>query len=311
MFSSGKIKELFLGIDGGGSKCKAIVINEDNDILGTGIAGPGNPSYGVEQATNAITQSAKLALENAGLAHIKLNELNAGVGLAGVNLPILFEQMQVWQHPFKQMFLATDILIACLGAHQGQDGAVIISGTGSCGFSYVNGQEFIIGGHGFPQGDKGSGAWFGLQVATQVLLSLDSAIEPSIMNDMLLTKLGCKDDIALVEAIAGKGATQYAQLAHIAFDAAGQGDKIALKIVTEGAEYMNTIARILWKKKPPRMSMIGGISAKLRPWLDTEIQTKLSEPLNSPEVGSVFFARREMASRTLLKNNNRQIQIVL
>jgi glucosamine kinase len=118
---------------------------------------------------------------------------------------------------------------------------------------------------------------------------------------MLLTKLGCKDDIALVEAIAGKGATQYAQLAHIVFDAAEQGDKVALKIVTEGAEYINTIARILWKKSPVRMSMIGGMTAKLRPWLDTEVQAWLSEPLNTPEVGSVFFARSEMTNRTLLK----------
>lgn len=301
MLSSNSSKELFLGIDGGGSKCKAIVVNEDNKILGTGIAGPGNPLHGFEQATNAITQSAKLALEDAGLTHIKLNELNAGVGLAGVNLPVLFDQMQAWQHPFKQMFLATDLLIACLGAHQGKEGAVIISGTGSCGFSFVDGQAFIIGGHGFPHGDKGSGAWFGLQAAKQVLLSIDGIVEPSIMNNMLLTKLGCKDDIALVEAIAGKGATYYAQLANIVFDAADDGDKIALKIVNDGAEYINSIARVLWKKKPPRMSMIGGITPKLRPWLDAEIQAWLSEPLSAPEVGSVLFARREMAKKALLK----------
>ena len=105
--SSDNNKELYLGIDGGGSKCKAVVMNEKNEILGTGISGPGNPLHGFEQATNSISESATLALKNAGLAHLALNELIAGVGLAGVNLPVLFEQMQTWQHPFKQMFLAT------------------------------------------------------------------------------------------------------------------------------------------------------------------------------------------------------------
>ena len=95
--SSDKNNELFLGIDGGGSKCKAIIMNKDNEILGTGISGPGNPLHGFEQATYSITDSAKLALADAGLAHIELSEIIAGVGLAGVNLPVLFDQMAAWQ----------------------------------------------------------------------------------------------------------------------------------------------------------------------------------------------------------------------
>lgn len=288
-------KKLFLGIDGGGSKCKAIVMNENNEILGTGVSGPANPLHGFEQAINSITESAKLALIDAGLKHIKLNELNAGVGLAGVNLPILFEQMKAWQHPFKQMFLATDLLIACLGAHQGGNGAVIISGTGSCGFSYDDGSEFMIGAHGFPHGDKGSGAWFGLQAVKQVLLSLDGIVEPTIMCDILLAKLNCKDDTSLVEVIAGKAAAYYGQLANLVFDAAEQGDKVALGIVAEGAEYINSIARTLLARNPPRISMIGGLTPRLKPWLNKELQQQLSNPLNAPEVGSVLFARKEFA----------------
>ncbi|PCH95970.1 MAG: ATPase [Gammaproteobacteria bacterium] len=302
--SSDNNKELFLGIDGGGSKCKAVVMNENNEILGTGISGPGNPLHGFEQATNSISESAILALKDAGLAHLALNELIAGVGLAGVNLPVLFEQMQAWQHPFKQIFLATDLLVACLGAHQGDDGAVMISGTGSCGFSYVDGHEFMVGAHGFPHGDKGSGAWFGLQAAKQVLLSLDGFVEPSMMNKVLLAKLGCQDDTSLVEAIAGKAATFYAQLANLVFDAAEQGDKLALAIVAEGAEYINSIARALWARNPPRMSMIGGLTPRLKPWLDKDLQQQLSEPLNSPEVGSVLFARKELAKNKLKPQQN-------
>ncbi|OUR59516.1 ATPase [Colwellia sp. 39_35_sub15_T18] len=297
MFTSGDKKELFLGIDGGGSKCKAIVMNENDEILGTGISGPGNPLLGFEQATNSITEAAKLALKDAGLENVALNTLNTGVGLAGVNLPALFEKMQAWPHPFKQMFLAHDLLIACLGAHHSSNGAVVITGTGSCGFSCIDEQELLIGGHGFPQGDKGSGAWFGLQATKQVLLSLDGLIAPSLMNDVLLAKLYCTDTMGLVAAIADKKATFYAQLANLVFDAAEQGDVIALAIIDEGAEYINSLARTLLIKNPPRISMLGGLTPRLKPWLEQAIQTQLAEPLSSPEVGAVFFARHKLSQQ--------------
>ena len=292
--SSGNSKELFLGIDGGGSKCKAIVMNANDDVLGTGVSGPGNPLHGFEQACHSITESAELALADAGLEDISLNELHAGVGLAGVNLPALFKQMQSWQHPFKEMFLAHDLLIACLGAHHSNNGAVIISGTGSCGFSCIDSKEVVIGGHGFPQGDKGSGAWFGLQATKQVLLSLDGIVKPSLLNNLLLKKLGCDDVTSVVEKVAGKTATFYAQLANLVFDAAEQGDLVALAIVEEGAEYINSIARILLANKPARISILGGLAIRLKPRLDETLKAQLSEPLSEPEVGAVLFARQAL-----------------
>ena len=297
--SSNKNKELFFGIDGGGSKCKAIIMNKDNEILGTGISGPGNPLHGFDQAANSITESAKLALEDAGLSELELSDIVAGVGLAGVNLPVLFDQMAAWQHPFKAMHLATDLLIACLGAHDGSDGAVMISGTGSCGFSCVDEQQTIVGAHGFPHGDKGSGAWFGLQGVKQVLLSLDGIVPTTLMSDVLLKKLNCKDDTDLVEAVASQKATYYAQQANLVFDAAEQGDKVALAIVDEGAEYINSIARTLLTKNPPRISMIGGLTPRLKPWLADDIKAKLEEPISPPEVGSVLFARQQQAKQSV------------
>lgn len=293
--SSDKNNKYFLGIDGGGSKCKAIITSTDNKILGTGISGPANPGHGYDQAVNSITESALLALKDAGLEDIALSEIVAGVGLAGVNLPVLFEQMSNWQHPFKRMFLATDLLIACLGAHQGADGAVMITGTGSCGFSNVDGHPFIVGAHGFPHGDKGSGAWFGLQAAKQVLLSLDGLIPLSLMNDKVLDLLSVTNGVELVEAIAGKPAAFYARMANLVFDCAEQGDELAASIVAEGSEYINNVARQLWRQNPPRMSMIGGLTPRLKPWLAQEIQDKLLEPLSPPEIGSILFAQQQLA----------------
>ena len=289
--SDDKSQALYLGIDGGGSKCKAIVVDENNTILGTGIAGPGNPLHGFEQATNNIAESARLALIDAGLGNLPLSSVKAGVGLAGVNLPVLFTQMQDWMHPFKEMHLATDLLIACLGAHDGQDGAVMITGTGSCGFVHVDGESQIVGAHGFPHGDKGSGAWIGLQAIKQVLLSLDELVEQASLTQTILNFLAAEDAVQLVEKIAGRPAAFFAKMAGFVFEAADQGDLIATDIIKEGANYISCVARQLMKKNPPRISLIGGLTPLLTPWLDDDIQQLLSVPLYPPEVGAVIFAK--------------------
>ena len=301
--SSIKTKELYLGIDGGGTKCKAIIVNSDNQILGTGISGPGNPLHGFEQATASIIESATLALKDAGLADVTLSELAAGVGLAGVNLPVLYKQMSQWQHPFKEMYLATDLLIACLGAHQGEDGAVMITGTGSCGFSHVAKETFMIGGHGFPYGDKGSGAWTGLQAVQQVLLSLDELTPKTLLQQCLLQHLQVNNAVEMVEIIAGKPAVFFANMARLVYQAANEGDAIAQAIVKDGAGYISDIARKLLTKNPPRISLIGGLSPVITPWLDTDIQGMLSAPLSPPEMGSVIYAKQQQAQYSKLSNS--------
>ena len=193
------------------------------------------------------------------------------------------------------MFLATDLLIACLGAHNGSDGAVMITGTGSCGFSYVKGHPYTLGGHGFPHGDKGSGAWFGFQAANYVLMSLDGLKAPSAINEKLLSLLQVKDGLEMVEVIAGKPAAFYAKMANLVFDAAEQGDQVAQEIVKEGAEYISGIARQLLKQQPPRISLIGGLTPRIKPWLDDDVKNILQDPLSPPEIGSVIYAKQQLA----------------
>ena len=291
--SSINLQELYLGIDGGGTKCKAVIVNSSNEVLGTGISGPANPFHGFEQATNSIVESAKLALIDAGLQHVPLNQLTAGLGLAGVNLPVLFKQMTQWQHPFKLSYLTTDLFIACLGAHEGKDGAVMITGTGSCGFSYVNGHSIFLGGHGFPHGDKGSGAWIGLQATEQVLLSIDGLTKETSLVPCLLEYLSVSDAVEMVEVIAGKPAAFFAQMAQYVFSHANQGDEVASNIVKDGASYISNLARKLFIEKPPRISLIGGLSPLMAPWLDKDVQAILAKPLQPPEIGAVIFARQQ------------------
>ncbi|MBD1388168.1 ATPase [Neiella sp. HB171785] len=289
-----KSTQLFLGIDGGGSKCKAVLMNGSGETLGVGLAGPANPTHSVAQAIESISCAAKLALADARLPQEQLSQLVAGVGLAGVNLPKYFQKIEDWQHPFAAMFLTTDLHIACLGAHDGHDGAVVITGTGSCGYALVNGQQTMVGAHGFPHGDKGSGAWLGLQAVQKTLKALDGLIAGSTLPERLLSQLGCQSDVELVEAVVGKNANFYARFAGLVFDAADQGDPIAMAIVAEGAGYIRSVIERLRKVNPPRISMIGGLTGLYANWLDEAISAQVQPAIKPPEVGAVLFAQQQI-----------------
>jgi glucosamine kinase len=284
--------QLFIGIDGGGTKCRARLFSADDKVLGTGVGGPSNPLHGQSQTKASILQAVEMALTEAGLPNSEAGNLIAGVGLAGVNLPSLYEVMDSWHHPFRKMYLTTDLHIACLGAHTRDEGAVMISGTGSCGYSYVKNKAIIIGGHGFPCGDKGSGAWFGLEAVKAVLLASDNLGPQTQLTDLIGDHLQAKG-VMIVDKMGSAKSSDYAKLAGFVFTAAKANDEVALKIVREGADYMSAVAEQLWETGPSRMSLIGGLSGLLTPWLKPNIAESLSEPISQPEFGAVYYAKQQ------------------
>ena len=291
-----KDQQLFIGVDGGGSKCRATIYTADGTVLGTGVAGRANPLHGLAQAFASIEASTRQALLDAGMKKTDSHLLVAGLGLAGVNVPRLYQDVISWQHPFAAMYVTTDLHTACIGAHRGADGAVIITGTGSCGYAHVGDDSLSIGGHGFALGDKGSGAWLGLKAAEHVLLALDGFAAPTAITKMLLNHFGVSDALGIVEHLAGKSSSCYAELARSVLDCANAGDEVARGIVQEGADYISEMARKLFSLNPVRFSMIGGLAEPLQAWLGSDVVAKISETLAPPELGAMYFAQQQFNS---------------
>lgn len=320
---------LYVGIDGGGSKCKVVLTDAAGVVLGEGMGGPANPLRGMEVAMTSITTAVDAALQQA-LQQQKLTghmeslraRLVVGAGLAGVNIPHYFTAMQQWQHPYAALYLTTDLHVACLGAHRGGDGAVMIAGTGSCGLAAVAGQRLSVGGYGFPASDNGSGAWFGMQALRAVLHDLDAIGASTLMTSACLarhhdafqtspeqdvavsvfakaqpqTHTECaRTDVAVQLASLYMHATptQFAALAPIVFDAAEQHDAVAQDIINTGAAELMAIAQRLMQFSPPRLSMIGGIAPRIYPYLPATMQQWLQPSLATPELGAVFFAQAQ------------------
>ncbi|WP_348729106.1 BadF/BadG/BcrA/BcrD ATPase family protein [Rheinheimera texasensis] len=294
---AGQHSPLYLGIDGGGSKCRVVIVDAADRLLGEGLGGPANPLRGMKVATDSILTATQQALQAAGMTFNDMSRLIAGAGLAGVNMPQYFQLFSEWQHPFAEFHLTTDLHTACIGAHKGADGAVIIIGTGSCGLADVDGQCLDVGGHGFPYGDNGSGAWFGNQLVHHVLLDKDQIGAPTLMTSLLCEALGVSGTLEIVSQFMHATPTVFARYAPLVFTAAEQGDAVAAEIIQAGARHIDNIALRLLSIKPKQLSLIGGLAYKVQPYLSAPVQALLAPAQAAPEFGAVWFARARQAKR--------------
>ena len=151
----------FLGIDAGGSNCRARLIDAAGATIGEGRSGTANARIGIDALYDTLKDTADQAVAQAGLTPSQRAQIRAGMGIAGITRPGVREALGELDFGFASVAYATDAQIANLGAHGGEDGAILIIGTGSAAQLRVHGEDFTIGGYGFPISDEGSGAALG------------------------------------------------------------------------------------------------------------------------------------------------------
>lgn len=286
-------RQLYLGIDGGGSKCRAVIYCADNGLLGHGISGPANVLRGTETAIKHIIEATEIALVEAGFDIADKAKLIAGIGLAGLNLESCQQEMLQWQHPFKQAYFTSDLHIACLGAHGGEDGAVIIAGTGSSGLVSIAGEIQEVGGHGFPVGDCGSGAWLGLKAIELTLQTLDMLKPESELTRSILNIYKVEKGTDLAQLVASFQPADFAKLAPLVIEQAINQDPHAMSLLQVGVDYLSAMALRLAGEKNLPLSLIGGLTPIMAEHFDYRIQKMIKPAQQPPEIGAVLFAQTQ------------------
>ena len=159
---------LFLGIDGGGSGCRAAVADGGGRILGQGSAGPANINTDLDGAAASIMEATRAALpEGANPA-----ELTAVLGLAGGTMGAAAEGLAA-RLPFRRLGIVNDAVTMARGALGRQDGILAAMGTGSVFAVQRGGALRQVGGRGFLMGDEGSGAVLGRSLLAQAMRAAD------------------------------------------------------------------------------------------------------------------------------------------
>ena len=160
-------------------------------------------------------------------------------------------------HPFASVRFISDGLAACLGAHGGADGAIVVAGTGSIGVGLIGGREIRFGGYGFPISDEGSGADIGLQA---IRLALRAADERGETSPLLEEVLGAFDHDPC-QAVAWSEqatATDYATFAPLCCGTR-PGRSVGRRIVERAADAIGDLLDMFLRQGIDRLSLVGGL----------------------------------------------------
>lgn len=246
-----------IGIDGGGSKTHAILVNDNKQIIAETTTGPANIKTDLKLATTSINTAIQSLMRKNNLAITDI-----GIGVAGFsheeNRKTLLTNLQ---QSYSNITLTSDCHIACLAAHAGQDGAILICGTGVVGYYLKNGCGHQIGGWGFPHGDLGGGAWLGLELCKLLCKAIDGITKFSpILNAIFFRFENNIDKYKTWLLIATPG--DYAEVAKLIPDFIEKNDPIAQQIFSNGCNEIEIFLTIIMTKTASLPIKITGGLAK-------------------------------------------------
>jgi glucosamine kinase len=285
----------FLGVDGGGTRTRARVRDAAGHKLGEGEAGPGNARLG-EAAHVEVMRAARVALASAGVAEHDFHRVHAGFGLAGTQQRADRARALAWPHPFASLAVDTDAYGAFLGAFGGEEGAILILGTGSCGLAVIGGQRVTVEGWGAEIADDGSGYAMGRLAVRRSLRALEGMAAMTPLAEEVLATFDRSPEQMVAWATKAVPA-DYAKFAPMVFAHARRGDAQAHAIVTETAEDATMLIDRLLSLGASRIAMIGGVFPQILPWLPERVRTFLIEPKADAVDGAILLAQRALAGR--------------
>ena len=296
-----KQSPLFIGIDGGGTKCSAHLFNAKAEVIGRGIGGSANASRDIAQTFESIIESVQMALSNANLAHSCVSQLHVAAGLAGAYIPSANAKLKAWKHPFNCFVSDTDLTTANFGAHDGKDGALLIVGTGSSAACYQSGKLTQFGGHGFLLGDKGGGAWLGRSAVISTLEAFDNVITTTELHNKVMNKLSVSNSDELVQKMIEASSSQFAAIAPQVIAAANSNDPIALDLITQATQYLEKLALRALHETDLNLVLTGGLTEYFEAKFSPELRARIVRAKNSPEKGALYLLPSQLTA-TLFHN---------
>ncbi len=280
-----------VGIDGGGTSCRARIKNAQGKTLGEGKSGSANIMLGVHLAMDSIINAVTEACHQGRLSESDFSNMHVGMALAGAEQESFWQDFMNLPHPFASIVLNTDAYGACLGAHSGQNGAIMIAGTGSCGILLKDGKQHVVGGREFPISDQGGGAMMGLHLIQQVLLSEDGITKKTALSQHVMMNFENKIDNIVAWSKTAKP-RDYGQFSPTVFEYALQGDELGITILKQTASDIEMYLVALNKKGAQRIALMGSIGERIVRWLSPPIQNWIVNPKHDAIEGGIMMASK-------------------
>jgi glucosamine kinase len=277
----------------------------------------GDPGY------EAIIEGTKEVFAQAGIAESEAASTYACFGMAGGRLESArqaFATDRKW--PFGGVKVYDDIDIAHAGALGGDDGAVIIAGTGSAALAMVEGKRHQCGGWGFFIGDQMSGAILGRELIRYSVEARDGLIDASPLTEAVIARFGgTVDDVMdwsfgsaaglrivdrngddgsndeelekLLERYSiGRGPAEYASVIPLFFEFYDKGDPVADQMMDLQMSYVDNYVGWFKARGARKMAVVGGFADRLFPLLRKRYGEFMAERRGEPLDGALILAKQ-------------------
>lgn len=184
-----------LGVDGGGSKTYAVVVDQLGNKVGSGVAGCGNhQGPGIEVALRNIVEASDQALNEAGLSREDIDY--ASFGLAGADREKDFNILRpaLATLSYKDWDVVCDTLEGLRTGSADNVGVVLVCGSGTNAMGRNSKGEVVqTGGFGYLFGDTAGGSWMAAETFRAAVRSWEFREEPSILTELVPSALGFQD----------------------------------------------------------------------------------------------------------------------
>jgi N-acetylglucosamine kinase-like BadF-type ATPase len=277
----------YLGVDGGGSKTRFLLLDEMGTVLASHAEGPAyHVEIGAEALRAMLAQGIKTTLRQGGVAASHLTFAFLGLPAYGEDqsaLPLL-DAAPSGALPAARYRVGNDMVCGWAGALAGEDGINIAAGTGSIAYGEYRGRSARAGGWGELFSDEGSAYWLAREGLRLFSRMSDGRAPRGALYEHVRRHFGLQDDLDLCGALYGKSAaqrSQFAQLSKLVAEAANAGDDQAAALfrvaACELAEIVDAVrAQLL---VPPAVELpvsCSGSLFQLRDLLLTPLQTALT-----------------------------------
>ncbi len=307
----GAREQLLLGVDGGGTKTRAVIVDSRQQVVGEGISGPSNPlRVGIANAAAAVREAIDKACAAGGRQRGEI--VAAEIGLAGVRRGDLRVRVReaLTGLGLRSLEVVTDADIALFGATEGGAGVVVIAGTGSiCCGSNARGKHFCAGGWGPLVGDEGSGSWIARRALQAVAQASDGRGRTTQLTQTALAyfKAATLDELALNIYAPNMTNDRIAGLCRHVIETAQAGDEVAREIVVAAGRELGTAAAAVIRhlrmcQERFQVAYVGGVFAAGNLVLDSlheEVARVapaafIAPPHLSPAIAAARMAREQL-----------------
>ena len=284
---------LYLGVDGGGTNCRIRLADENLVTLADAAGGRSNLQIeNGEPAFRSITEGTREVFAKAGIDFAETGNTYACFGMAGGRLPSARESFAARPWPFAGVQVFDDIDIARAGAHGGEDGAVIIVGTGSAAMAIIDGKRHQCGGWGFHIGDQMSGAILGRELVRRAVEATDGLVSGSPLTEAAVQKLGGSLDAVMDWSFKDRRPADYGALVPMLMDYYEQGDPVAQELVELEMSYIDNYVNWFKVRGATRLAAVGGFGTRLYPLLVARYGDFIVRPRHEPLHGAVILAKQ-------------------